>query len=92
MAQKIILDCDPGHDDALALLLANAHPAIELLAVTTVAGNQTLDKTTRNARRVMSFAGIKEVPVAAGAARPLMRDQMTAPEVHSMAGRSKSRW
>lgn len=86
MAQKIILDCDPGHDDALALLLANAHPAIELLAVTTVAGNQTLDKTTRNARRVMSFAGIKEVPVAAGAARPLMRDQMTAPEVHGDSG------
>jgi len=86
MAQKIILDCDPGHDDALALLLANAHPAIELLAVTTVAGNQTLDKSTRNARRVMSFAGIKEVPVAAGAARPLMRDQMTAPEVHGDSG------
>ncbi|MBA2272627.1 MAG: nucleoside hydrolase [Actinobacteria bacterium] len=86
MAQKIILDCDPGHDDALALLLAHAHPAVELLAVTTVAGNQTLDKTTLNARRVMSVAGIKEVPVAAGAARPLMRDQLTAPEVHGQSG------
>ncbi len=48
MAQNIILDCDPGHDDALALLLAHAHPAVDLLAVTTVAGNQTLDKTTLN--------------------------------------------
>ncbi|MBA3349745.1 MAG: nucleoside hydrolase [Actinobacteria bacterium] len=86
MARKIILDCDPGHDDALALLLAHAHPAIDLLAVTTVAGNQTLDKTTLNALRVMSVAGIKEVPVAAGAERPLMRDQVTAPEVHGESG------
>lgn len=86
MAQNIILDCDPGHDDALALLLAHAHPAIDLLAVTTVAGNQTLDKTTLNARRVMSVAGIKGVPVAAGAALPLMRDQITAPEVHGHSG------
>lgn len=86
MARNIILDCDPGHDDALALLLAHAHPAIELLAVTTVAGNQTLDKTTLNARRVMSIAGINEVPVAAGAALPLMRDQVTAPEIHGESG------
>lgn len=86
MAYKVILDCDPGHDDALALLLAHAHPAVDLLAVTTVAGNQTLDKTTVNARRVMSVAGIKDVPVAAGAALPLMRDQVTAPEVHGESG------
>ena len=86
MAHKIILDCDPGHDDALALLLAHADPAIDLLAVTTVAGNQTLDKTTLNARRVMSVAGIEDVPVAAGAALPLMRDQVTAPEVHGESG------
>lgn len=86
MAHKVILDCDPGHDDALALLLAHAHPDIDLLAVTTVAGNQTLDKTTLNARRVMSVAGIKGVPVAAGAALPLMREQVTAPEVHGESG------
>ena len=86
MAHKVILDCDPGHDDVLALLLAHAHPAIELLAVTTVAGNQTLDKTTLNARRVMSAAGINDVPIAAGAALPLMRDQVTAPEVHGESG------
>ena len=86
MTQKIILDCDPGHDDALALLLAHAHPAVDLLAVTTVAGNQTLDRTTLNARRVMSVGGIRNVPVAAGAERPLMRDQLTAPEVHGESG------
>ena len=58
MPQKIILDCDPGHDDAMAILLANASPAIDLLAITTVAGNQTLPRTTLNARRVCSRAGI----------------------------------
>ena len=58
MARKIILDCDPGHDDAVALLLAHGDPRVELLAVTTVAGNHTLENTTRNARAVMTAAGI----------------------------------
>src|SRR4051794_35323311 len=69
-ATKILLDCDPGHDDAIALLLALASPELELLGVTTVAGNQTLDKTTANALRVLEFAGRAEIPVAAGADRP----------------------
>ena len=53
----IILDCDPGHDDAIAILLALASPELELVAVTTVSGNQTLDKTTANALKVLELAG-----------------------------------
>ena len=64
---EIILDCDPGHDDAIALLLALASPELRLLGVTTVAGNQTLGKTTANAIRVLEHVGRGEVPVAAGA-------------------------
>ena len=69
----ILIDCDPGHDDAIAILLALASPEVELRAVTTVAGNQTLDKTTRNALKVLELAGRTDVPVAAGADRPLER-------------------
>lgn len=84
--KKIVLDCDPGHDDALAILVAYGCPAIELLAVTTVAGNQTLDKTTRNARGVCTAAGITDVPVAAGCDRPLTRELRTAGHVHGESG------
>ncbi len=83
---KILLDCDPGHDDAIALLLALASPEVELLGVTTVAGNQTLDKTTANAIRVLELAGRGEVPVAAGADRPLVRDRHVAANVHGESG------
>lgn len=84
--RKIILDCDPGHDDALALLLANANPNIKLLAVTTVAGNQTLAKVTLNARRVMTLAGIRATPLAAGADRPLVREPHAAEDIHGASG------
>src|SRR6266516_2053007 len=67
MSTPILLDCDPGHDDAIALLLALASPEVELLGVTTVAGNQTLAKTTANAIRVLEFVGRTDVQVAAGA-------------------------
>ncbi|MQA86590.1 MAG: ribonucleoside hydrolase [Streptosporangiales bacterium] len=86
MTNKIILDCDPGHDDALAILLAHGCPAIELLAITTVAGNQTLDKTTRNAQAVCAAAAITGVPVAAGCDRPLLRELRTAAHVHGESG------
>ena len=66
MATSILLDCDPGHDDAIAMLLALASPELELLGVTTVAGNQTLAKTTANALRVLDFVGRNDVPVARG--------------------------
>lgn len=84
--QPIVLDCDPGHDDALAILLAAADPALELVAITTVAGNQSLDKTTLNARRMCSVAGIRGVPVAAGCDRPLVRDRIASPEIHGESG------
>jgi inosine-uridine nucleoside N-ribohydrolase len=82
----ILLDCDPGHDDAIALLLALASPETELLGVTTVAGNQTLEKTTANAIRVLEFAGRTDIPVAAGADRPLVRDRFVAAYVHGETG------
>src|SRR4051795_7020560 len=85
-ATKILLDCDPGHDDAIALMLALASPEVELLGVTTVAGNQTLDKTTANAIRLLEFAGRADVPVAAGADRPLVREQYVASYVHGETG------
>ncbi|TCN41798.1 purine nucleosidase/pyrimidine-specific ribonucleoside hydrolase [Kribbella orskensis] len=86
MAIPLILDCDPGHDDAMALLLAVADPAVDLLAVTTVAGNQTVEKCTVNARRVLSLAGAVDVPVARGAARPLARPLRIADDVHGVTG------
>jgi purine nucleosidase len=84
--RKIILDCDPGHDDAVALLLAHGNPNIELLAVTTVVGNQTLEKVTRNALAVGTIAGITGVPFAAGCDRPLVRTIETAPDIHGESG------
>ena len=86
MPQKVILDCDPGHDDAMAILLAGAAPELELLALTTVAGNQTLPKTTLNARRVASAAGLRDVPIAAGCDRPLVRPQRIAANIHGESG------
>jgi inosine-uridine nucleoside N-ribohydrolase len=82
----IILDCDPGHDDAIALLLALASPELNLLGVTTVSGNQTLEKTTANAIRVLDHVGRDAVPVAAGADRPLVRERHVATEVHGETG------
>lgn len=81
----VIMDCDPGHDDAIALVLAHASPEIEILAVTTSAGNQTIEKTTLNARKVLSFLGSK-APVARGASKPLFRELIIAAEVHGESG------
>lgn len=85
MPEKIILDCDPGHDDAIAILLAAGNPNIDLLGITTVAGNQTLPKVTRNALAVCAAAGI-QVPVAAGAAGPLVQQQVIAEDIHGDTG------
>ena len=84
--KPIIIDCDPGHDDAAALLLALASDEVHLLGVTTVAGNQTLAKTTANAIRVLDCAGRADVPVAAGADRPLMRELHVAADIHGETG------
>lgn len=86
MPEKIILDCDPGHDDAIAMLLAHGSPEIDLLAVTTVMGNQTIEKVTRNALAVARVAGITRIPFARGAHRPLVRDVETAPDIHGDSG------
>src|SRR5947209_5199398 len=82
----IILDCDPGHDDAIAILLAVASPELDLQAVTTVSGNQTLDKTTNNALRVLELAGRTDIPVYAGADAPFVRKRDVAAHVHGESG------
>ena len=82
----VILDCDPGHDDAIALLLALASPELDLLGVTTTYGNQTLVKTTANALRVLELVRRTDVPVAAGAAAPLERELVVAAHVHGESG------
>ncbi|MEK1368910.1 pyrimidine-specific ribonucleoside hydrolase RihA [Limosilactobacillus fermentum] len=86
MVKKIILDCDPGHDDALAMTLAVANLAIDLVAVTTSAGNQTPDKTLNNALRMLTLLKRPDIPVAAGAQVPLVKPLETAPKVHGETG------
>jgi len=86
VSTKIVIDCDPGHDDAIAILLALASPEVELTGVTTAAGNQTLDKTTRNALVTLEIAGRSDIPVAAGAEAPLRRELRTAAHVHGETG------
>ncbi|HEY7003958.1 MAG TPA: nucleoside hydrolase [Gaiellaceae bacterium] len=82
----VLIDCDPGQDDALALLLALASPELEVLGVTTVAGNQTVDKTTANALRVLGLAGRMDIRVAAGAERPLVGELVVASDAHGETG------
>ena len=84
--EKIILDCDPGYDDALALTMAIASEQIELLGVTTSAGNQTPDKTLNNALKMLTLLGVTDVPVAGGNHRPLMRNLKIADYVHGETG------
>jgi pyrimidine-specific ribonucleoside hydrolase len=86
VSTPIVIDCDPGHDDAIAILLALSSPEVELRGITTVAGNQTLDKTTRNALKVLELAGRTDVPVAAGADAPLKRMLRVAANVHGETG------
>ena len=83
--KKIIIDCDPGHDDAIAILLAAGNPEIDLLGITTVAGNQTLEKITRNAQSVCAVAGIN-VPIAKGSSVPLVQKQVVAGDIHGTTG------
>ncbi len=84
--QPVIVDCDPGLDDAFAILLAAASPAVDLRAITTVAGNHTVDRMTLNARRICSVAGIAGVPIAQGCDRPLVRDQIVGSDIHGESG------
>ena len=84
--RKIILDCDPGHDDAVAILLAAGNPDVELLGLTTIGGNHTIDKVTHNARQVLTIAGALDVPVYRGASRPLINGVVTAEDIHGDSG------
>ncbi len=86
MRKKIILDVDPGHDDAIAILLAGKSEGIDLLGITVVAGNAPLDRTVRNALTICDIAGLGHVPVHRGMDRPLLRDLVTAPEIHGESG------
>ena len=86
MSTPIVIDCDPGHDDAIAILLALASPEVELRGIVTVAGNQTVDKTTRNALKVLELAGRADIPVVRGADAPLKRTLRTAAHVHGESG------
>lgn len=83
--RKIILDCDPGHDDAVAMLMAYAHPSIDLLGITIVAGNQTLAKTVRNGLNVAQLLEMN-VKIYPGMPQPLVRDQVVAGNVHGTTG------
>lgn len=82
---KIILDCDPGHDDAAAIMLAAKSPQIELLGITVVAGNQTLEKTLRNALNVVQWLEV-DVPVYGGCGRPIVREKTIAGDIHGKSG------
>jgi purine nucleosidase len=86
MRTKIILDCDPGIDDALAIAFAHGHPGIDLVGITTVAGNVGLDKTTSNALAVTEFVGAGTVPVTPGRPAPLLRPALDARTVHGASG------
>ena len=87
MTHKIIIDCDPGQDDAVALLLAFASPdELELLGITTVGGNVPLELTHRNARMMCDIAGQQQVPVFAGCDKPLRRALQTAEAIHGDTG------
>jgi purine nucleosidase len=86
MSHKLILDCDPGLDDALALLLAHGDPNLELVGVTTVGGNVNLDNTTRNALQLREYLKFSKVPVSAGAAGPLIGELRDAAHVHGAGG------
>jgi inosine-uridine nucleoside N-ribohydrolase len=83
---RILIDCDPGHDDMMAIMLACASAELELAGVTTVAGNQTGEKTHRNALRTLTLIGRTDIPVARGADKPLLRALTVAPEIHGVSG------
>ena len=85
MKRNIILDCDPGHDDAIAILLAGNNPQINLLGISVVAGNQTIEKTAKNASNVANYLGI-DVPIAVGCEFPMVRDRVICAEVHGESG------
>ena len=86
MPKKIILDCDPGHDDAVAIMLSVASNEIDLLGITCVAGNATLENTKLNALKICSLLNRQDIPIYAGSNKPLVYDLVTAEHVHGKSG------
>ena len=84
--RKIIMDCDPGHDDAIAIILAAAQPSLEILAITTVSGNAEIEKTTDNALKICDLVSLTDVMVSKGASEPLVRIRETAPGIDGDSG------
>lgn len=82
----IIIDCDPGHDDAIALVLALASDKLDVLGITSSSGNQTIEKTTRNARRICEFLGCQDTPIAQGRSAPILNEGRTAAGAHGETG------
>uniref|UniRef100_A0A6B2LA08 Inosine/uridine-preferring nucleoside hydrolase domain-containing protein n=1 Tax=Arcella intermedia TaxID=1963864 RepID=A0A6B2LA08_9EUKA len=80
------MDCDPGHDDACAIMLAGHNPHLELLGISTVMGNQTLQKTTMNALKVLAISGLDDIKVVPGQAKPLIETLAVCPEIHGDSG------
>ena len=85
MKRNLVLDCDPGHDDAVAILLAGNSDKINLLGISVASGNQTIEKTSQNTINICEFLGIN-VPIAKGCDRPLVQHSMICPEVHGESG------
>jgi len=85
MSRKIIIDCDPGVDDAYAIMYALAHPELDVVAITTVSGNVSIDHTTRNAQKLVSLSG-KSLPIGRGADIPLVKDPFYAEYIHGKNG------
>ena len=86
MTKKIILDCDPGHDDAVAIMLATGSNEIELLGITCVGGNATLENTKLNALKICSLLNREDIPIYGGADKPIAYDLVTAEHVHGKSG------
>lgn len=86
------LDCDPGHDDAFAIMLAGHNPSLHLLGISTAAGNQTLEKTTTNALKVLDISGLDHIDVVPGQAVPLIRPVLICPEIHGTTGLDCHTW
>jgi pyrimidine-specific ribonucleoside hydrolase len=86
LRKKIIMDCDPGHDDAIAIILAAVQPQLEILGISTVSGNVEIEKTTENALKICDLVGLNNIEVAKGASEPLVRLRETAPSIHGESG------
>lgn len=86
MPKALWLDCDPGHDDSLAIILAGYSPDVLLLGISTVAANQAVEKVTLNALQILDAAGLSQIGVVQGQSKPLVRPRMECPEIHGESG------